>query len=71
MIHVPAFASPYVINGINTSPTDPTYEARCIEFDAERAWKMKEPIEKALSWPDKTLQHALWMAAYNRARDES
>lgn len=61
----------YVINGVNKGPTDPTYEARCLQFDAERAWKMKEPLEKALSWPKGSCQYNWWMAAYNAAREAS
>lgn len=57
------------INGINAGPTDPTYEARCIAFDAERAWKMQEPLERALSWLADTKQYALWMAAYKNAKE--
>ena len=57
--------------GINTTPTDSTYEARCLKFDAERAWKMREPLEKALSWPKGTAQHGIWMAAYNAAKGEA
>lgn len=49
-------------------PDDPLYEARCIKLDAERAWKMREPLEKALSWPKGTKQYGLWMAAYEAAQ---
>lgn len=55
----------------STEPTDSGYEARCIKFDAERARKMKEPLEKALSWPKGSAQHVLWMAAYEAAGEES
>lgn len=43
---------------------DPHYEERCIRFDAERAAKMGEPIEKACSWEKGTWQYAKWMQAY-------
>jgi hypothetical protein len=56
------------ISKVAAGPTDPTYEARCLQFDAERAWKMREPLEKALSWPKGTAQHGIWMAAYNAAK---
>lgn len=71
VVHVPAFTlheDGEPINGINTGPTDPLYEARCIALDAERAWKMREPLEKALSWPKGSAQHGLWMDAYRKAQ---
>lgn len=58
----------YIINGVNKGPTDPTYEARCIRFDAERAAKMGEPIEKACSWEKGTAQRGWWDAAYKAAK---
>ena len=56
------------VDGINHGPTDPTYEARCIAFDAERAAKMGESIEKACSWEKGTKQRAWWDAAYKAAK---
>ena len=55
------------VNGINTGPTDRLYEARCIKFDAERAAKMGEPIERACSWEKGTAQRGWWEAAYRAA----
>lgn len=71
MIHVAAFAISHVINGINKGPTDPFYEYRCVTSDAERAWKMRDPLEKALSWPKGSHQYLWWMAAYNAAKEAS
>lgn len=50
-----------------TGPTDSGYEERCIKFDAERAAKMGEPIEKACSWEKGTAQRGWWEAAYKAA----
>jgi hypothetical protein len=52
-----------------TMPTDPDYESRCLKFDAERAWKMREPLEKALSWPKGSVQYGVWMDAYTKAKE--
>lgn len=51
-----------------TGPTDPDYESRCLKLDAERAAKMNEPLERALSWKKGTAQYGIWMAAYEAAK---
>lgn len=43
---------------------DPHYEERCVKFDAERAAKMGEPIERACSWEEGTHQHQHWLDCY-------
>jgi len=57
MIQVGAFAAP-------ATPTDPGYENRCINHDAERAAKMGEVPQKACSWAKGSPQHDLWMRVY-------
>lgn len=52
-------------------PTDPGYEYRTIALDAERAWKMREPLERALSWPKGSKQEMWWLGAYYAAGDAS
>ncbi len=69
MIQVGAFA---VINGIAPrQPTDYGYEYRCLALDAERAFKLGEPIEKACSWGAGTKQRNYWLAAYKAAKEAS
>lgn len=61
-----------VINGIAPrQPTDYSYEYRCLAFDAERAFKLGEPIEKACSWGSGTKQRNYWLAAYKAAKEAS
>lgn len=48
----------------SAGPTDSGYEERCILFDAERAAKMGEPVERACSWEKGTKQRTWWEAAY-------
>lgn len=61
MIQVGAFA-PY------STPSDPDYETRCINLDAERAARMGEKPEKACSWARGTAQHELWMRVYQSSQ---
>lgn len=61
MVHVPAL-------GHSEQLGDPHYEERCIKFDAERAAKMGEPIERACSWEKGTKQRDWWDAAYKAAK---
>lgn len=62
LIHVGAFT---VINGLQPEgPTDALYEARCIRFDAERAFKMGESVERACFWAKGTAQRLLWESHY-------
>lgn len=51
----------------STEPTDLGYEERCIRFDAERAAKMGEPIERACSWGEGSLQRWWWASTYQAA----
>jgi hypothetical protein len=70
VITIPGLA--VVINGIAPAgPTDAGYEYRTIALDAERAWKMREPLERALSWPKGSEQELWWLGAYYAARDAS
>lgn len=63
VIHVPALGHSEQLGDLG----DKGYEARCIKFDAERAAKMGDPIEKACSWEKGTKQRAWWDAAYKAA----
>lgn len=50
---------------IKDSPV--AYESRCIQFDAQRAAMMQEPIAKACFWLKGTPQYDLWVATYTEA----
>lgn len=75
LIHCAAFALQEDGEPINSipeaAPTDAGYEYRTIALDAERAWKMREPLARALSWEKGTKQYIWWMGAYVAARDAS
>ena len=67
LVHIPALTlqeDGEPINGINNAPTDPTYEARCICTDAEKAARMGESVEKACHWAKGTAQRLMWEGYY-------